>query len=358
MLNFEERFKAFVSLGETIKMLLESNSSNGFDKIERFETILRQAKAQNQWFSEENIKYALKEWSIALSKENLEKWLSDYSLKPIETAPNTIGVVMAGNIPLVGFHDFLSVLIAGHRISAKLSSNDKVILPFLSELLIEIQPGFKSLIHFEENNLKDYDAVIATGSNNTARYFEYYFKNKPHIIRKNRNGIAILTGSENNEDFSQLGEDIFRYFGLGCRNVSKLYVPENYDFASFFEGINDYQSYINHHKYANNYDYNKAVYLMSDIKFLDSGFLILKEDTELSSPIGVLNFEYYKNDDDLEQHLNQQKNNVQCTIGKHKLCSFDFGKAQHPRLSDYADGIDTINFLKNIDKNHYEKTQL
>ena len=355
MPTFEERKAAFIELGQYIGSLIDESSLNSTHKDQKFDQVLRLAQAENQWFTESNICFALKEWSKALDASSIEQWLSGYKLEQMQHN-KIIGVVMAGNIPMVGFHDFLSVLICGHDLMAKLSSNDKRLLPYLAEKLSKIEPGFKSKINFEENQLKNFDAVIATGSNNTARYFEYYFKDKPHIIRKNRNGVAVLTGHETHEDFENLGKDIFQYFGLGCRNVSKIFVPEGYDFDHFFKGISNYEHYINHHKYANNYDYNKAVYLMSDIKFLDNGFVMLKEDESFSSPIGVVNYETYANDMDLEKCLNQQKNNIQCTIGKHKLCSFDFGKAQHPKLTDYADGIDTINFLKNID-HHYEKTQ-
>ncbi|NBC58263.1 MAG: acyl-CoA reductase, partial [Bacteroidetes bacterium] len=198
------------------------------------------------------------------------------------------------------------------------------------------------------NQLKGYDAVIATGSNNTARYFEYYFRNKPHIIRKNRNGVAVVTGKENLEDFEKLGEDIFRFFGLGCRNVSKLFIPQNFDFDEFFKGISKFKSYIYHNKYANNYDYNKAVYLMSEISFLDNDFLILKEDTQISTPIGVVNYEIYDSEASLKASLEQHREEIQCIIGRHSLCEFDFGQAQHPNLTDYADGVDTIQFLQNL----------
>jgi hypothetical protein len=275
-------------------------------------------------------------------------WLNNYNLKS-DIEPQNIGVVMAGNIPLVGFHDFLSILITGHKASIKLSSNDKQLLPYLSRLLIEIEPEFSNFIWFEEDTLKNYDAVIATGSNNTARYFEYYFRNKPHIIRKNRNAVAILTGNETPANYKDLGEDIFRYFGLGCRNVSKLMVPQNYDFTTFFEGISDYKYYVNNNKYANNYDYNKAVFLMSDISFKDNGFLILKEDHFFSTPIGVLNYELYPEENFINNSLKNNIENIQCIVGNHHLCDVKFGESQHPKLSDYADGVDTIKFLIELD---------
>ena len=252
---------------------------------------------------------------------------------------------MAGNIPLVGFHDFLSVLLIGDHFVGKLSSNDNILLPFLAEELINIQPEFSNRIEFTKDRLPQFDKVIATGSNNTARYFEYYFKDKPHIIRKNRNSVAVLQGNETNEQLKALGEDIFQYFGLGCRNVSKLFVPKGYNFDVFFEAMYAYRDVINHHKYANNYDYNKAVYLMSSVKLLDNAFLLLKEDLNFSSPIGTLFYEFYSDEVQLQNRVKQEEENIQCIVGTHKFSEVDFGKAQHPELTEYADGVDTIKFL-------------
>ncbi len=347
MLTFEQRKAAFVDLGQHIKDLIQQNSLKASKNSSKFEDILRLAQAENQWFTEENIIYALKQWSVILERKNIDVWLKNYDLD-IKTTPKKVGVIMAGNIPLVGFHDFLSTLITGHDIIIKISSNDKHLLPYLTRQLIKIEPKFETKISFEDHTLKNYDAIIATGSNNTARYFEYYFRHKPHIIRKNRNGIAVLTGKEQFEDFEGLGEDIFRFFGLGCRNVSKLFIPKNFDFDLFFKGISKFKPYIYHNKYANNYDYNKAVYLMSDIKFLDNEFLILKEDKQISSPIGVVNYEFYNDDNYLKNALKQHKDEIQCVIGHHPFCEFPFGQAQQPDLNDYADGIDTIQFLQNL----------
>lgn len=344
---FEKRKIAFVELGSRIQSLLHDFDANKTIH-EDFASVISQAKAENAWFTEENILFALRQWGKVLTKHQLDNWLNNYSLARPKDA-RTIGVIMAGNIPLVGFHDFLAILVSGHKARIKLSSNDKRLLPYLAKLLVEIEPAFKDHIHFEENTLKNYDAVIATGSNNTARYFEYYFRNKPHIIRKNRNAVALLTGNETAEELNRLGEDIFRYFGLGCRNVSKLMVPRNYDFKSFFEGISNYNDYINNHKYANNYDYNKAVFLMSDIKFQDNGFLIVKPDSAFSTPIGVLNYEEYTDEKVIDNSLKNNIENIQCVVGNHHLCGVNFGESQHPKLSDYADGVDTITFLSELD---------
>lgn len=341
-MNLDDRIEAFSKLGLSLQNYTHSKDTDS-NFSQKLTNVVRKAELQNAWFTKAHIHDALKDWSEALSDEQLHRWLSTYDFDKL--TPKKIAVVMAGNIPLVGFHDFLSVLISGHSFVGKLSSNDSLLIPFLAEELIKIQPEFSSIIEFTKEKLPRFDAVIATGSNNTARYFEYYFKDKPHIIRKNRNAVAVLTGKETKNELQPLGEDIFRYFGLGCRNVSKVFVPEGYDFTAFFEAIFPYQEVIHHHKYANNYDYNKAVYLMSSVKLKDNGFLILKEDTSFSSPIGVLFYESYSNLSELQYKLNKEQEHIQCNVGQVNFAQVDFGKAQHPQLTDYADGVDTIEFL-------------
>ncbi len=256
---------------------------------------------------------------------------------------------MAGNIPLVGFHDFISVIISGHNVVVKQSSNDKLLLPILADYLIALDSEYKDKITFTTGRLESFDAVIATGSNNTSRYFEYYFANKPSIIRKNRNSVAILTGKETEEQLKALGEDIFRYFGLGCRNVSKLYVPENYDFDSFYKAMYSWNELMNHAKYANNYDYNKAVYLMSEFKMLDNGFLVLKEDESFGSPIATIFWESYSDLDSLKTTLQNNKENLQCIVADGLLdTEVKFGETQHPQLWDYADNVDILSFLTDL----------
>jgi hypothetical protein len=263
--------------------------------------------------------------------------------------PKKVAIIMAGNIPLVGFHDFLSVLISGHQVIVKQSSNDKHLLPFLTKYLEHIEPEFKGNIEFTEEKLHDFDAVIATGSDNTARYFEYYFKDKPSIIRKNRNSVAVLTGSETETDLKHLSEDIFRYYGLGCRNVSKLFVPKDYNFDAFFKGVYDWHPIINEAKYANNYDYNKAVYLMSEFDMLENGFLMIKEDASYASPIATVFYEYYNDLEALKLKLKTEQKNIQCVVSKGVLNDeIGFGQTQKPELWDYADAIDTIAFLLKI----------
>ncbi|WP_019038686.1 acyl-CoA reductase [Psychroflexus tropicus] len=341
-MTLDTRIDAFSKLGYSIQNYIVSPDSDS-NFSQKLTNVVRKAELQNAWFTPGYVNNALKAWSETLTKRNLTSWLNSYP-SALE-APKKVAVVMAGNIPLVGFHDFLSVLISGHFFIGKLSSNDCLLIPFLAEELINIEPEFASKINFTKDRLPDFDMVIATGSNNTARYFEYYFKDKPHIIRKNRNSVAVLHGNESKSQLEALGEDIFQYFGLGCRNVSKLFVPEDYNFDSFFEAMYKYKEVINHHKYANNYDYNKAVYLMSSVKLLDNAFLLLKKDSGFSSPIGTLFFETYSSDEHLKHRLHEEQENIQCVVGQHKLSGVEFGKTQHPSLTDYADGVDTLKFL-------------
>lgn len=316
--------------------------------FDTFIQVLEKAELQNGWFTPENLQFACKSWGEALRKENLEKWVEAYDFGGL--SPKRVAIIMAGNIPLVGFHDFLSVLISGHKALVKLSSDDKVLLPFLANYLKETEPTlWKDSFLFTEDRMTEFDAVIATGSNNTARYFEYYFGNKPHIIRKNRNSVAVLTGEETEQELFELGKDIFLYFGLGCRSVSKIYVPENYDFDLFFKAIFPYNEIINGQKYANNYDYNKAVYLMSLFKLRENGFLILKEDESYASPIATLFYEYYTDLDSLREKLQVDSERIQCVVSNNFMQGeIPFGKTQMPQLWDYADNVNILTFLNNL----------
>lgn len=301
----------------------------------------------NGWFNRENIVFSLQQWSEALKPENLKLWLGEYDLS--ESGGKTVAIIMAGNIPLVGFHDFLSVLVSGHKVLVKLSSNDQQLLPVIAAYLMHLDSRYENRIKFTKDKLEDFDAVIATGSDNTARYFEYYFKGRPSIIRKNRNSVAIITGEETKEDLEDLSNDVFRYYGLGCRNVSKLFVPENYDFDSLYKAMYNWNPIINQNKYANNYDYNKAVYLMSEFKLLDNGFLMLKEDKSFGSPIATLFYETYKDQDELEKLIAENKDKIQCVVkSKPKKHEVRFGQTQQPKLWDYADDVDTIKFLAKV----------
>lgn len=351
-MTIEQRKSYLIQVGVFLSQFKSSGIEKRADLPENdpfFDAMLEQidmAVHYNGWFSREHVLFALQQWSKALSEENLEKWLKPYDL---QGDPKTVGLVMAGNVPLVGFHDFISVLIAGSKALVKLSSNDKKLLPILADYLIALNPEFSDKIEFTEGRMNDFDAIIATGSNNTARYFEYYFRNKPSIIRKNRNSVAILTGDETQEELRLLGEDIFRYFGLGCRNVSKLYVPLDYNFDFFFKAMLPWARLMDHAKYANNYDYNKAVYLMSEFKLLDNGFLILKEDPGFGSPIATLFYEPYPNKDALIKTLEANRENLQCVVSKDRIKGeVFFGETQHPQLWEYADKVDTLAFLQQL----------
>lgn len=343
---------AFAELGKFLSQFSEEKSIKNPEVLyndlyfDEFLTLIENQKHYNGWFVEGEVYFAIQSWANALTQKNLDKWLSNYSFKKIE--PKSVGLVLAGNIPLVGFHDFLSVLISGHKAVVKTSSNDQHLLPFLSEYIIQVEPSLEERIEFVEK-LEKFDAVIATGSNNTARYFEYYFRNKPNIIRKNRNSVAVLDGNESEQDLIKLGKDIFTYFGLGCRNVSKIFVPKGYDFEKFFKAMYEYREIINNQKYINNYDYNKAVFLMSNYLVLDNGFLVLKEDNSYSSPISSIFYEFYTDLKEVKNRIQEDSEQIQCVVSNNLIeNSVAFGQTQLPQLWDYADNVDTISFLLNI----------
>ncbi|QTD37911.1 acyl-CoA reductase [Polaribacter batillariae] len=353
MNSIQNRITAFAKLGAFLsqfsqeKIAKKEQIPHNDLFFDGFKHQLKIAQENNSWFTKENLLFSLESWSKTLTKSNLEKWILDSNFK-IET-PKTVAIVMAGNIPLVGFHDFLSVLISGHYVLVKQSSGDKHLLPFLAKYLEYVSEEFKGNITFTEEKLENFDAVIATGSDNTARYFEYYFKNKPNIIRKSRNSVAVLKGNESEEDLKKLADDVFTYFGLGCRSVSKIYVPKNYDFNNFFNGMYVKKDMINNAKYANNYDYNKAVYLMSEYDLLENGFLMIKEDESYSSPIATVFYEYYDNEIDLKIKLYEDRDKIQCIVAKDFIENeVAFGETQNPQLWDYADGVNTLEFLSKI----------
>ena len=348
-----DKKRCFIELGKFLSQFSENKTIKNPSVLhndlffEDFKDLIQLSQSHNGWYTPENVYFAIQSWASALTEKNLDQWLSSYVFEPNE--PKNIGLILAGNIPLVGFHDFLSVLISGNKVLIKTSSNDQFLLPFLTQYLIAVEPELADNITFVEGKLENFDAVIATGSNNTARYFEYYFKDKPSIIRKNRNSVAVLNGEETREQLVALGEDIFRYFGLGCRNVSKLFVPKGYSFEAFFDAIFEYQDIIHYEKYANNYDYNKAVFLMSNFKLLDNGFLTIKEDSSYASPISSVFYEFYENLDDLQIQLTSETEQIQCIVSNNLIKdSIDFGQTQRPNLWDYADNVDTISFLLTI----------
>ena len=334
-MTLQERTKALVRLGDKIKSMNE----------EEFMSLAEQVERHNNWFTPEQTRIALQTSANYLEEASLNKWLEAYEI-PRETSPRSIGLLMAGNIPAVGFHDLLCILVSGHKACAKLSSTDRVLIKWLSDELIQIQPEFASRISFEEM-LKGKDAYIATGSDNSSRYFEYYFGKYPSIIRKNRTSIAILDGTEETGDYQALGHDIFQYFGLGCRNVSKLYLKNKEQLQDFLKAIEGFHFLTSHHKYLNNYEYNKAIYLVNGETHLDNGFLLLKENEQLVSPIAVLYFEFYSDLDELADKLAPYQDKIQCAVSKEAWYpgSVPFGQAQFPSLSDYADHVDTLAFL-------------
>ena len=337
-MTLEERIQAFSLLGKKIRTLSE----------EEFENLAWKIENQNNWFTPDQTRAALVALVDFLDKEKLTRWLAPYPIQT-PTSPKTIGIMMAGNIPAVGFHDLLCVLITGHQAAVKLSSGDSVSIRWLIEKLLEIEPRFSDKVVFEEM-LKGKDAYIATGSDNSARYFDYYFGKYPHIIRKNRTSVAVLRGDESHEDLRELGRDIFQYFGLGCRNVSKIYIKEEKSLRDLLESISGFHFLTSHHKYLNNYDYNKSIYLVNKEPHLDNGFLLLKESLDMVSPIGVLYYEYYQDESDAERKINLNRDKIQCVVSKDAWYpdSLKFGDAQCPRLEDYSDGVDTIAFLVDL----------
>jgi len=319
-------------------------------KDEALKAQINSVSNYNAWFNSANVTIAIDAWAKLLTSENLTHWINAEGVLA-NPMPKKVGLVLAGNIPMVGFHDILSVLITGHEAHIKLSSQDQQLIPMLLEKLISIAPELKNKI-FYPDRLNAVDAVIATGSDNSSRYFEYYFGNKPHIIRKNRNSIAVLSGKETAEEIAILGKDIFQYFGLGCRNVSKIYLPKNYDLTFLLAHLESYHPIADFHKYHNNYDFQKSLLLVNGVKHLDNGFLLLKESTALQAAISVLHYEFYEKIEDLTEKINTDQDKIQCvashlnlTIKNQLVC---FGETQNPGLADYADGINTIEFLKKI----------
>jgi len=338
-MKLEERISAFSALGEILRDALPGKSTPYTDRVTY---LIETQHLKNQWFTPENIRLALKSIADELTAENLVKWTDSYPDLKKTYKPLNVGIIMAGNVPLVGFHDFLSVLISGNRVIAKTSSKDPDLINLITDILISLNQEFKKIILISEGILSDFDIVIATGSDNSSRYFEHYFGRYPNIIRKNRNSIAVIDGKESSTEIEALGSDVFSYFGLGCRSVSKLFVPEKYDFSKMIPNWEKYSALINHSKYAGNYDFNKAVFLVNKEKFIDTGYLLLKEENTLSSPAAVLFYEYYNSQEQLYKVFENKKDKIQCIVGRDFL---PFGKAQSPALWDYADGIDTINFI-------------
>lgn len=355
--GLEQRMAAFVQLGKAFAILAsDSEEWPGFEsgltkeEFSGFKGIINNHYITNGWFTPQNVKNALQAWADELTDNRLQDFVNAYKWPEQATSPKIVAIICAGNIPMVGFHDIFCCLLAGHKVLIKLSSDDQQLIPAALVLLEKFWPDVLQLHSYASGKLENFDAVIATGSNNTGRYFDYYFKNYPHIIRKNRHSIAVITGEESEEELNALGKDIFAYFGLGCRNVTKVFIPRGYDIDNIFKAIYPYHPIVNHNKYANNYDYNKAIWLMNQEQLLDNGFILFKEDDGIAAPTGTLFYSYYDNLDEVNNLLEARKESIQCIVGKSHI---PFGKAQCPALNEYADGVDTIQFLIEL---HRQKT--
>lgn len=338
----KERIEALVQLG---KELTPEN-----DLLQK---AIRRTQQTNAWLTIENQWKAINAIRTCfLDRESLTNWIAQYAIpENAQPNPQTVSLVLAGNIPAVGFHDVLCVFVAGHKAKIKVSDKDPFLMPFIINNLKDINPSTADYFQVLEGKMGDFDAVIATGSNNSARYFEAYFGKYPHIIRKNRNAVAILRVDENEEDFRKLGEDIFTYFGLGCRNVSKIYVPHSYNFEPLLEVLHENKELVLHDKYKNNFDYQFTLVIMNKIKYQSNGCLMMIENEGIASPIAMVFYEYYADFDSLAKTLTSRIDEIQCIVSKQAvdgIPSFDFGEAQKPSLTDYADGIDTLEFLLNL----------
>jgi len=336
-MTLAERLKAFKELGEVLRSM----------SAEQRTALIRKANAENGWFTEESVTLAIEGIRLMLEPTALEQWVSSYSIS--EASSKAVGVAMAGNIPLVGFHDFLCVLVAGHQLAYKPSSKDTVLMDFIQDKLIAIEPRMKDRVRRTER-LHGVDALIATGSDNTSRYFDYYFRNIPHVIRKNRVSCAIIQGDEPEEETRLLGNDIFWYYGLGCRNVSSIFVPNDFDRKEFLRRLEGFSTVIDNHKYMNNHTYQNSLLMLNQEPFLDNGFLLLKESDKLISPVSMLYYSFYKNLGELKAKIASQRDKLQVIVSAKGWFegSLPFGTSQFPKVNDYADGVDTMKFLTSL----------
>ena len=344
-MKLEDTINSFIDLGHILSRYV--NDDIDVSCRENFLSIIKNAQLKNPWFTRSNVLRSIESISTQLESKNLNDWIDSYKI--VNVNPRNILVIMAGNIPLVGFYDFLSVMISGHNITVKLSSQDSILFPFIFDLLCSCDNRFSDRLNYIENvRSRKFDAVIATGSDSSAMHFEYYFRDLPKVVRKNRKSIAVINGLETNNDLEKLSDDIFLYFGLGCRNVSKLFLPSGYDLDCLFSSFFEFSStFLDHQKYMNNYDYNKAVFLMGQHKFLDNGFLIMKEDMSFHSPVSVLYYEFYDNLSYVNNFLTVNEPRLQCVVSNDLSVkkSVRFGESQSPSLFDYPDNIDLLEFL-------------
>lgn len=342
-MDLKQRMTDFVRLGALMRTvgdvhLMEADKSAN----RRFKTLIERERHHNGWFTPKNVQSAFRSMGESMTEKKMKRWLAAYPTLEETRSERNVGLVLAGNIPLVGFHDVLCTLLSGHHALIKCSRDDNRLLPVLLEALVEINQAWASRFTFIPHRLEQFDAVIATGSNNTARYFEQYFSSVPHIIRKNRSSVAVLNGEESPDELEAFGEDVFAYFGLGCRNVTKVFLPQDFDIDRLFAGFYPYRDIINHAKYANNYDYHKALWLLNRDELIENGFLLVKEDEQLVSPVGSLFLHRYKNEAEVSKWLEAHRAEVQCVVGRKYIL---FGEAQQPELWDYADAVDTMAFL-------------
>ncbi|MDI3527579.1 MAG: hypothetical protein PWR03_1762 [Tenuifilum sp.] len=347
-MNIEKRINAFVNLGLKISESVTNASSLLGHSVYNAQFI-------NPWFTPSNIINAAnaitQKW---LKRDALAEWVKKYPIQYFNPKKvYEVGVIMAGNIPLVGFHDFLCVLITGNRINIKLSSKDGGLTESIAKMLLEVEPEFKDFIKISDGTLKDFDAVIATGSDSSAKYFDYYFRNYPSLIRGHRNSVAVLSGNESDEELALLSNDIFSYFGLGCRNVSKLLVPVGYNFERLINSMEKWTNLINHHRYANNYEYNRTILIMNQEQHLDTGFSLLVPNESIDAQVSVINYQEYNSIDAVTDYLALNDSKIQCVVSNIPIYHsrlVNFGEAQRPLLTDYSDGIDTIEFLGKLNQ--------
>ncbi|MCU0360538.1 MAG: acyl-CoA reductase [Bacteroidia bacterium] len=339
----QQRIRAFVRLHTFLKNhFSDQKLSEELTLHEGLNTLIDASFSYNGWFSRPYVEESLKNIAFMLEEKDLLAFCTNI---PEKTSAKRVAVICAGNIPLVCFHDVMCVLLSGHQVIVKMSEDDKLLLPFFLKLLVHYESEFESNIRFTHGKLSEFDAVIATGSNNTAKHFEFYFSKYPNIIRKNRTSLAVLTGDETAGELCELGKDIFTYYGLGCRNVGKLLVPKGYAFNGFFEAIFSYADVVNNNKYGNNYDYHRSLYLLESLPFLDNNFLILKESMDLHSPISVLFYQEYSDKGELQAYLQTHQNELQCLVGRSYT---PFGCSQKPVISEFADGVNTLEFLLHL----------
>jgi hypothetical protein len=340
---------SLVQFGKFLRSFLDSDSWPGFQsgvdqrEFDNFKSSTEKAESNNAWFSRKMIRLSMESWAKNLSEDNIDKWMSKYDV-PSSINKNVL-IICAGNLPLVGFHDIVCCILLNINAQVKLSKNDNVLIPAILNVLYLFDSELQDRIKICNEKPDNYNYVIATGSNNSNRYFEYYFGKFPHIFRRNRTSIAVVHSEISDDQLKSLSHDMLQYYGLGCRSVTKLYLPEKFSLDRIYNSVFNYKDLINHNKYMNNYDYNRSIFLMGKKLFFDNGFLILKEDKSLFSPISVVNFEYYSSMETLEKELNVLSNEIQCRVGEGGI---PFGTAQKPELWDYADGVDTIDFLTKI----------